>query len=199
MIRSGAFPLLGDPPFILGWDIAGTVAQVVPGTGRFQPDDEVFGVPFFPRAAAGNAEYIAAPRRMLARKPTSLDHVHAAALPLAGLIAWQGLVEYANVAFDVIGGDYGPRSLRSLRPGGVFVTAVDRSNAELAAKTEAAGRRFVGVAVEPDYVGLEKLGEFVDAGLLRPHVEHVLALTAAGKAHHLAESGHTKGKIVFTV
>jgi NADPH:quinone reductase-like Zn-dependent oxidoreductase len=59
--------------------------------------------------------------------------------------------------------------------------------------------RFVGVGVEPDHTGLEKLAELVDAGQLRPHVEHVLPLAEAAKAHELAETGHTKGKIVLTV
>jgi NADPH:quinone reductase-like Zn-dependent oxidoreductase len=266
IIRSGSFPLLGQPPFILGWEVSGVVEEVVPGTERFRPGDEVYGLPFFPRAAGGYAEYIAAPSRMLARKPAAIDHVHAAALPLVGLTAWQGLVEYANVAdghrvlihgagggvghlavqiakargtyvigtasagkhdfvrrlgadevidyravdftevvrdadvvFDVVGGDYGERSLRSLRPGGVFVTAVDRSNTDLAAKAKAAGMRFSGVGVEPDYVGLENMARLVDAGRLRPHVEHVLPLTAAAKAHELIADGHTKGKIVLTV
>jgi NADPH:quinone reductase-like Zn-dependent oxidoreductase len=61
MIRSGAFPLLGEPPFILGWDISGVVEQVVPGVTRFQVGDEVYGMPFFPRAAGAYAEYLAAP------------------------------------------------------------------------------------------------------------------------------------------
>ena len=35
MARSGALPLLGEPPFVLGWDISGVVEQVVPGVNRF--------------------------------------------------------------------------------------------------------------------------------------------------------------------
>ena len=108
------------------------------------------------------------------------------------------MVRDADVVFDVIGGDYGPRSLRCLRPGGVFVTAVDRTDAELAVRARAAGMRFVGVAVEPDHVGLERLTELVDAGRLRPHVEHVLPLVEAAKAHVLSDTGHITGKIVLT-
>jgi NADPH:quinone reductase-like Zn-dependent oxidoreductase len=51
-IRSGAFPLLGQPPFVLGWDISGEVEEVFPGVTRFAPGDEVFGMPFFPRAGS---------------------------------------------------------------------------------------------------------------------------------------------------
>src|SRR5205814_8582748 len=90
-------PLLGQPRCVLGWDVSGVVEQVGPGTARFQPGDEVYGMPFFPRAAAAYAEYLAAPSRQLARKPANLDHVHAAALPLVGLTAWQGLVDLADL------------------------------------------------------------------------------------------------------
>lgn len=95
-VRSGAFPLLGEPPFGVGWDISGVVEEAGPGA-RFEVGDEVYGMPFFPRAATGYAEYVAAPSRQVARKPASLDHVHAAAIPLAALTAWQGLVQAAVV------------------------------------------------------------------------------------------------------
>ncbi|MEV4439599.1 NADP-dependent oxidoreductase [Streptomyces sp. NPDC049577] len=95
-VRSGAYPLLGEPPFGVGWDISGVVEEAGPGA-RFKPGDEVFGMPFFPRAANGYAEYIAVPSRQVARKPASVDHVHAAAIPLAALTAWQGLVDAARI------------------------------------------------------------------------------------------------------
>lgn len=264
-IRSGAFPLLGEPPFTLGWEVSGVVEHVVPGTARFAVGDEVYGLPFFPRAAGGYAEYVAAPSRMFARKPATLDHVHAAALPLVGLTALQGLVEYAriqkgqrllvhgaggglghvavqlakahgayvigtasagkhefvrglgadevidhqhvdfteavrdvDVVFDVIGGDNGPRSLSVLRPGGTFVTAVDRTNTALADTARAGGFRFVGVGVEPDGEGLRTLADLVEAGLLTPHVDQVHPLADIARAHEQIESGHTRGKIVVT-
>jgi NADPH:quinone reductase-like Zn-dependent oxidoreductase len=97
MIRSGALPLLGEPPFTLGWDIAGVVEEVGPGVTRFAPGDPVFGMPLFPRQAGGYAEFVAAPSRQLAAIPPGTDPVHAAALPLAGLTAWQALVEIAGL------------------------------------------------------------------------------------------------------
>lgn len=264
-IRAGSFPLLGEPPFVLGWDVSGVVEEVVPGVTRFQPGDEVYGMPLFPRAAGGYAEYVAAPSRQIARKPAALGHAEAAALPLVGLTAWQGLVDAAGVregdrvlvhgaggglghvavqiakargahvvatasagkhafvrslgadevidyrtddfteatgdldiVYDAVGGGYGERSLRVLRPGGLLVTAVDREDAALAAAAAAAGRRFAGISVEPDHTALEALTALVDDGLLRPHVAHVLPLADAAKAHELVESGHTQGKIVLT-
>ncbi len=59
---------------------------------------EVHGMPFFPRAASAYAEYVTAPSRQLARKPPGLSHAEAAALPLAGLTAWQSLVDTARLA-----------------------------------------------------------------------------------------------------
>ena len=88
---------LGSPPFTVGWDVAGVVEEVGRGVTRFEPGDRVFGMPRFPREAAAYAEYVTSPSRQLARTPEELDDVHAAALPLAGLTAWQALVETAGV------------------------------------------------------------------------------------------------------
>lgn len=94
-LRAGEFPLLGRPPFVLGWDISGVVEQAQ--TSRFRPGDEVFGMPLFPRAANAYAEVVAAPALHLAPKPASLSHVEASALPVVGLTAWQGLVDIGGV------------------------------------------------------------------------------------------------------
>ncbi|BBB02192.1 putative alcohol dehydrogenase [Actinacidiphila reveromycinica] len=96
-LRAGEFPLIGRPPFVLGWDISGVVADA-PQTWRLRPGDEVFGMPMFPRAANAYAEMVAAPALHLARKPASLSHAEAAALPVVGLTAWQGLVDLGGVA-----------------------------------------------------------------------------------------------------
>ena len=82
---------------VLGWDVSGVVEQVGSGVHLFQPGDEVFGLPWFPRPAGANSEYVSAPSRQFARKPESLDHIHAAALPLAGLTAWQALTETVTI------------------------------------------------------------------------------------------------------
>ncbi|MEN2421090.1 NADP-dependent oxidoreductase [Streptomyces rimosus] len=94
-LRAGEFPLIGRPPFVLGWDISGVVEEAV--TWRFRPGDEVFGMPLFPRAANAYAEVVSAPALHLTRKPASLSHVEASALPVVGLTAWQGLVDLAGV------------------------------------------------------------------------------------------------------
>ncbi|BCJ32860.1 NADPH:quinone reductase [Actinocatenispora thailandica] len=87
----------GPGPSVLGWDVSGVVEQVGVGVTRFAVGDEVFGMPWFPRQAGGYAEYVTAPSRQLARKPGGLSHAEAAGLPLAGLTAWQALVDTADV------------------------------------------------------------------------------------------------------
>lgn len=91
-VRAGYFPLLGEPPFTVGWDISGIVEATGPGVNAYSVGDAVFGMPRFPGQAAAYAEYVAAPADELADKPAELNHLQAGALPLAGLTAWQGLI-----------------------------------------------------------------------------------------------------------
>jgi NADPH:quinone reductase-like Zn-dependent oxidoreductase len=87
---------VGPLPFTLGWDVCGVVERLGYGVTRFKVGDMVFGMPRFPRAAGGYAEYVAAPSRQFARS-TGLPPIEAAALPLAALTAWQCLVDTAQV------------------------------------------------------------------------------------------------------
>jgi NADPH:quinone reductase-like Zn-dependent oxidoreductase len=88
---------LGNPPFTVGWDVAGVVEGVGGGVTRFAVGDRVFGMPRFPREAAAYAKYVTAPSRQLARTPDRLSDIEAGALPLAALTAWQALVDTADV------------------------------------------------------------------------------------------------------
>src|SRR4051812_17556205 len=93
----GAFP--HHLPIIPGWDVAGTVEAVGPAvrTG-LKPGDEVYGYVRRDDVALGTAaELVAAPERTVARKPASLSFEEAAGLPLAGLTAYQALVEALEV------------------------------------------------------------------------------------------------------
>lgn len=88
---------VGPPPFIAGWDVCGVVEAMGYGVTRFKVGDMVFGMPWFPRAAGGYAEYVTAPSRQLARVPDGISPILAASLPLAWLTAWQCLVETAQI------------------------------------------------------------------------------------------------------
>ena len=93
----GMAGVLGEPPFILGWDVSGVVEALGTGVTTLKPGDAVFGMPWFPRAASAYAEYVTAPSRQFVRKPARLSHEQAAAVPLAALTAWQTLVDTAGV------------------------------------------------------------------------------------------------------
>ncbi|MER6035151.1 NADP-dependent oxidoreductase [Streptomyces sp. NPDC001835] len=88
---------LGEPPFVLGWDVSGEVAETGIGVAAFKPGDEVFGMLPYPFGHGSHAEYVTVPARALTHKPASIDHVQAGALPLVSLTAWQALTEYADV------------------------------------------------------------------------------------------------------
>ncbi|MFD9701324.1 NADP-dependent oxidoreductase [Lentzea sp. NPDC059081] len=113
----GMAGVLGAPPFTLGWDVSGVVEEVGYGVTTLAPGDEVFGMPWFPRAASAYAEYVTAPARQFARKPASISHEEAAALPLAALTAWQALTAAARV-------EKGQRVLVHAAAGGVGHLAV---------------------------------------------------------------------------
>ncbi|OLT05541.1 NADPH:quinone reductase [Pseudonocardia sp. CNS-004] len=93
----GMAAVLGDPPFVLGWDVAGVVEEVGFGVTTLAVGDRVHGMPWFPRAAGGYAEYVTAPARQFTRSPASLSDAQAAAVPLAALTAWQILVDTLHV------------------------------------------------------------------------------------------------------
>lgn len=84
----GQMPL----PATLGLDYSGTVEEVGPGVTRWKAGDEVFGT-----LLGSFAEYRTAPQDQLAAKPKGLDHVRAAALPVAALTAWNALFEVARL------------------------------------------------------------------------------------------------------
>lgn len=89
---------LGQPPYTLGWDVAGVVEKVGLGVTIWQPGDEVFGMLPYPYGAGSHAEYVIAPARSVVRKPESIDMVQAGALPLASLTAWQALLNTAGLS-----------------------------------------------------------------------------------------------------
>jgi NADPH:quinone reductase-like Zn-dependent oxidoreductase len=112
----------GEPPFILGWDVAGVVEETSRSLTRFAVGDRVFGMPWFPRLARAYAEYVTSPARQLARTPDALTDEQAAGLPLAGLTAWQALVDVAGVG-------EGDRVLIQAAAGGVGHLAVQIAKA----------------------------------------------------------------------
>jgi NADPH:quinone reductase-like Zn-dependent oxidoreductase len=261
---TGGWGKWGDPR-ILGHDVSGVVEAVGAGASLFEPGDEVFGMPSYP-IGGGYAEYVAAPSRHFVHKPERLDHVHAAALPLVGLTAWQALAEVVrvrpgrrvlvhaaagglghvavqiakalgayvigtasapkhdfvrslgadevidyratdfatavrdvDVVMEAIGGENGMRSLATLRRGGALVWLTGPIDPAVEARARERGVHAGFTLVEPDRGGLLAIAELVEAEKLRVHVDDVLPLTDAARAHRIGESNRTAGKLVLRV
>ncbi|NEE16491.1 NADP-dependent oxidoreductase [Streptomyces sp. SID7499] len=141
---------LGEPPFVLGWDVSGVVEAVGIGVVAFAPGDEVFGMLPYPYGHGSHAEYVIAPVRALTRKPAGVDHTQAGALPLVSLTAWQALTEHADLR-------PGQRVLIHAAAGGVGHVAVQIAKARGAyvIGTASAGKheflRGIGVDETIDY------------------------------------------------
>ncbi|SEB96427.1 NADPH:quinone reductase [Streptomyces sp. 2224.1] len=104
-----------------------------------------------------------------------------------------------DIVLDTIGGDYGARSLRTLRPGGTLVSILPLDGSFPAAQAREAGIRAGFLLVEPDQAGLRAVADLVNSGKLQVNVDTVLPLEEAAQAHTLGETGRTTGKIVLSV
>ncbi|MGZ4443342.1 MAG: NADP-dependent oxidoreductase [Nocardioidaceae bacterium] len=162
----GAFP--HHLPIIPGWDLAGVVEAVGPAvrTG-LQVGDEVYGYVRRDDVAFGTtAELVPAPERTVTRKPARLSSEEAGALPLAGMTAYQGIVE----ALDVQPGE---RVLVHAAAGGVGHFAV-----QIAA---ALGAEVVGTASAANHdrlraLGAEEVIDYADGPVSKQLVEPVDAV-----------------------
>jgi NADPH:quinone reductase-like Zn-dependent oxidoreductase len=96
-IRSGKYPAIKDDrlPYTLGRDVSGVVEKCGAQATRFKPGDEVFGMVGI--YGGGYSEQAVLDQDAIAAKPSELDHVHAAAIPLAGQTAWQGLFRHGGL------------------------------------------------------------------------------------------------------
>lgn len=92
----GAFPGIPSFPAVLGNDFSGVVVEAPFEAHPLQPGTEVYGMGMVPRMPGAYAEYVAIPELSVARKPSRLSHVEAAAVPLAALTAWGMVVETAK-------------------------------------------------------------------------------------------------------
>ena len=149
--RSGLGPAtsFGDRPYIVGWDVAGTVAARGPDTEGLAVGDPVLGMARFPSPDGAYAEYVSVPAAQLRRRPADLPVVEAGALPLAGMTAWQSLVSVGDL-------QAGQRVLVHAAAGGVGHLAVQIA--------KALGAHVIGTASGPKLDLLRELGcdEVVD-------------------------------------
>lgn len=94
-IREGKIMGKDALPMILGRDFSGVIESLGARASGFSKGDAVFALLGHDRGAY--AEYVAAKASLLAAKPKNLDHGEAAAVPLAAITAWQGMVEHGGV------------------------------------------------------------------------------------------------------
>jgi NADPH:quinone reductase-like Zn-dependent oxidoreductase len=83
-------------PIILGWDAAGVVLEAGNNVTDFKVGDRVFTRPATSNRGA-YAEYVAVDSNLLAKMPDEMSFEEAASIPLAGLTAWQCLVDFGKI------------------------------------------------------------------------------------------------------
>jgi NADPH2:quinone reductase len=85
-------------PIILGWDASGTIADVGKNVSGFHKGDEIFAYCRKPIVKWGTyAEFVSFDAANIALKPKNISFAQAAAIPLAGLTAWQALFDFAHL------------------------------------------------------------------------------------------------------
>ena len=119
-------------PVIWGCDCSGVVEEVGSSVTLFKPGDQVYG---FKHGKVGEtyrgtyAEYAVLPENTLAHKPENLGYEEAAAIPLAALTAWQGLVKHGRlspghrVLIHAGAGGVGTFAIQVAKAFGAFVAA----------------------------------------------------------------------------
>jgi NADPH:quinone reductase-like Zn-dependent oxidoreductase len=134
---------------IPGQEVSGTVAALGYGTAGLAVGDEVFGLTDQFRDGAA-AEYVAVEARNVALKPRTVDHVQAAAVPRAGLTAWQALFDHGKLAkgqtvvVHGAGGAVGSTAVQLARWAGAQVIGTGRGRARALA-TELGADRFIAL------------------------------------------------------
>lgn len=135
-------------PLTLGWDVSGVVAAVGSEVMQWQVGDAVYSRPDLARNGT-YAEFVAIRASECARKPRTISHVEAASLPLAGITAWEAMMDTAQV-------QAGQRVLVHAGSGGVGSLAIQL--------VKAAGATVVATASGRNRALVESLGvdQFVD-------------------------------------
>ncbi|MDN6161598.1 MAG: NADP-dependent oxidoreductase [Atopostipes sp.] len=96
-VRAGymADGLEADFPLVLGWDAAGIIKEIGEDVTEFEPGDEVFARPAMENGTY--SEFVAVNKDLVAIKPKNVSFNEAAAVPLAGLTAWQCLLDFGQI------------------------------------------------------------------------------------------------------
>lgn len=122
-------------PAILGWDVSGVIETNGKNVSDFKPGDAVFGCIGFPGLGKAYAEFAVADPKLLAKKPDNISFDEAAAVPLAGLTAYQAINEHLKVSsgqrilIQAAAGGVGHLAVQFAKLNGAFVigTASDKN------------------------------------------------------------------------
>ncbi len=135
-------------PIILGWDVSGVVAEIGAKVSKFKVGDCVYARPDLERDGT-YAEFIAVRETEIAMKPQTISHIEAGVLPLAGIAAWEAIVNVGKVSA-------GQRVLIHAASGGVGSIAVQLAKSR--------GAFVIGTSSAANRTLVESLGvdEFID-------------------------------------
>jgi NADPH:quinone reductase-like Zn-dependent oxidoreductase len=193
-------------PVIPGHEVAGQVAELGMGTTGLTAGQRVFGLTDWARDGT-LAEYVAVEARNLAPLPASIDYIRGAALPMAGLTAWQALFDHADLRpgqallVHGAGGAVGDLAVQLAREAGARIIGTGRERDRAAVLESGAERfaaldaeRFEDVAGQVDVVLDTIGGDLLDrsAAVIRPGGT-LVSVTAPPKVRP------TEGRAVFFV
>jgi NADPH:quinone reductase-like Zn-dependent oxidoreductase len=105
-------------------------------------------------------------------------------------------VTNVDLVFDLVDGETQERSWAVLKQGGVMISTLSQPSAERAKARAARAEHYMA---QPDAAELREIGDLIDAGKVRPHIEAVFRLAEAGAAQRQLETKHNRGKIVLQV
>lgn len=210
-------------PAIPSYELSGVIDALGPGVDSVAVGEVVWALTPFDRDGVA-AEYACVPADVLAPKPVELSHVEAAAVPLPGLSAWQGLMEHgalrAGERLHITGarGGVGHMAAQIARSIGAELIEDERDadllfdtvGADTLARAVAHARRVVSVAeespaggvyfvVEPNRDQLGELARLVAVGDLRPRIDSVFPLREARAAFERTTARGKRGKVVLQV
>ncbi len=155
-----------DPPRVIGWDASGVVEAVGPDVTLFKPGDEVYYAGDITRSGS-NAEFQLVDERIVGRKPKSLNHAEAAALPLTTITAYEAFFDRLGIDRD--GADRGQSILIIGASGGVGSIGIQLA--------KAAGLTIIATASRPETTAwVKELGADYVVNHREPMVEQVRAL-----------------------
>jgi NADPH:quinone reductase-like Zn-dependent oxidoreductase len=189
---------------IPGAEMSGIIAALGSGTTGVAVCEEVFGLTDQLRDGTA-AEYVAVEARNLAPKPRTVDHVHAAALPRAGLTAWQALFDHGRlvkgqaVLIHGAAGAVGSTAVQLARWAGAEVIGTGRSWSRSLVLGLGADR-FVALdeeRLQDNRAQLIELARLTDEGHLRPQVGAVYPLAQAAEAYGAKAAGGIPGRVVL--